>query len=323
MDVTTLAREIVDGRRLAPDDDLEFLIECDLDVLRESADLVRRRFVGDRVDLCAIVNAKSGGCSEDCKFCAQSSRNASKCEIYALLSEETILQTGLAREQDGVDRFALVTSSRALDGEEFERALRAFALLKQKTSLNLCASMGLLTLEQLKRLKGVGVTSYHCNIETSRRFFPQICSTHSFDQKIETLRSVKAAGMRLCSGGIFGLGETWNDRIDMALTLAELQVDSIPVNALVPIPGSPLADAPKLSEPDILRIVAIFRLIVPTADIRLAAGRALTRENGKRAFCSGASAAIAGDMLTTAACATIKADRDMLQELDRVVSANH
>ena len=319
MDLTTLAEQIAEGRSLTANDDLNFLIDCDLDALCRCADVVRQRFIGDKVDLCSIVNARSGLCSEDCKFCAQSSKNRSQCEVYAFLPEETILETCLARERDGVGRFALVTSGKALGGEEFERALRAFALMKQKTSLALCASTGFLTFEQFKRLKEAGVTTYHHNIETSRRFFPEICSTHSFEQKIETLKLARAAGLRLCSGGIFGIGETWNDRIDMALTLAEIQVDSIPINALIPIPGTPLENAPRLEEADILRIVAIFRLIVPTADIRLAAGRALMREDGKRAFCSGASATITGDMLTTAACATIKSDRRMLQELGRVV----
>lgn len=319
MDLTTLATQIAEGRRLTANDDLNFLVECDLDALCACADLVRKNFIGEKVDLCAIVNARSGRCSEDCKFCAQSSRNRTQCDVYAFLPEETILKTCLAREQDGVGRFGLVTSGRALGGEEFEQALRAFKLMSHKTSIRLCASMGFLTFEQLKSLKNAGVSTYHHNIETSRRFFPKICSTHSFEQKIETLKLARAAGLRLCSGGIFGIGETWNDRIDMALTLAEIQVDSIPINALIPIPGTPLENEPRLKESDILRIVAIFRLIVPTADVRLAAGRALMREDGKRAFCSGASATITGDMLTTAACATIKTDREMLQELGRVV----
>ncbi|MBQ9812537.1 MAG: biotin synthase BioB [Thermoguttaceae bacterium] len=319
MDLTTLARQIAEGRRLTANDDLDFLIDCDLDALCRCADVVRQRFIGDKVDLCAIINGRSGRCSEDCKFCAQSSRHATKCATYAFLPEEEILETCRERERDGVERFAIVTSGKALDGDEFDRALRAFALMREKTSVSLCASMGFLTFDQLKKLKNAGVTSYHHNIETSRRFFPQICTTHTFDQKIQTLQNARAAGLRLCSGGIFGLGETWRDRIDMALTLAEIRVDSIPINALMPIQGTPLENNKRLTEQELLRIVAIFRLIVPAADIRLAAGRALMREDGKRAFCSGASATITGDMLTTAACATIKSDRRMLQELGRVV----
>lgn len=317
-----LAREIVEGKRLTSQDDLEPLISGDLDALCAAADYAREKLVGNRVELCAIVNAKSGRCSEDCKFCAQASRHDTDCAVHPLLSEEKLLEACQAYEREGVDRFALVTSGRALGGEEFERALRAYALMKEKTSISLCASMGFLTLEQLKRLKDVGVTTYHHNVETSRRFFPQICTTHSFDQKIETIKNAKAVGLRVCSGGIFGLGETWQDRVDMALALAECQVDSIPLNALIPIKGSPLEDAPTLQESEILRIVAIFRLIVPTTDVRLAAGRALLSRDGKRAFCAGASATITGNMLTTVSSATIRSDRLMLKELGRDVSTN-
>ena len=164
------------------------------------------------------------------------------------------------------------------------------------------------------------MTSYHHNIETSRRFFPSICTTHSFDMKIETLKMVKAEGMWTCSGGIIGMGESWEDRLDMAVTLAEVGVDSIPINALMPIPGTPLEGLPRLTEAEILRTIAFFRYINPTAEIRLAAGRALLTNDGERAFRSGASATITGNMLTTAACATIRSDRRMLEEMGRHVT---
>ncbi|MDE5898951.1 MAG: biotin synthase BioB, partial [Treponemataceae bacterium] len=199
------------------------------------------------------------------------------------------------------------------------RAVRAYASMKAECRINLCASMGFLTAEQLHRLHEAGVSSYHCNIETSRRNFPNICTTHTYEQKVEMIRRVKAEGMRACSGGIIGMGETWEDRLDMAVSLSELGVDSIPINALMPIPGTPLEGVPRLSEDEILRTIAFFRYINPTADIRLAAGRALMEHDGVRAFCSGASAAITGAMLTTAACATIKSDRAMLRRLNRDV----
>ena len=163
------------------------------------------------------------------------------------------------------------------------------------------------------------MSSYHHNIETSRRNFPNICTTHTYEQKLETLRAVKAEGMCACSGGILGMGETWEDRLDMALDLAELGIDSIPLNALMPIPGTPLENLPRLTEPDILRAIALFRYINPEANIRLAAGRALLTNDGERAFRSGASATITGDMLTTAACATIRSDRKMLTDMGRRV----
>ena len=167
------------------------------------------------------------------------------------------------------------------------------------------------------------MTSYHHNIETSRRNFPNICTTHTYDQKVETLKLVKAEGMCACSGGIIGMGETWEDRLDMAISLAELGIDSIPINALMPIPGTPLENLPPLSEDEILRTVAFFRYINPEANIRLAAGRALLTNDGERAFQAGASASITGNMLTTAACATIRSDKKMLRELGRDVTPDY
>ncbi len=180
--------------------------------------------------------------------------------------------------------------------------------------------MGFLTEEQLHRLHEAGVNSYHHNIETSKRNFPNICTTHTYEQKIETLIKVKKEGMYVCSGGIIGMGESWEDRIDMAVSLSEVEADSIPINALMPIKGTPLENLEFLSEDDILRTIAIFRFINPKADIRLAAGRALLTNDGERAFKSGASATITGDMLTTVACATIKSDKTMLEALGRDVT---
>jgi biotin synthase len=192
--------------------------------------------------------------------------------------------------------------------------------MHRECKIDLCASMGFLDEEQLHRLHQAGVTSYHHNIETSRRNFPNICTTHTYDQKIETLKKVKAEGMCACSGGIIGMGETWEDRLDMAISLAELGIDSIPINALMPIKGTPLENLPELEEEDILRTIAFFRYINPLANIRLAAGRALLTNDGEIAFQSGASASITGNMLTTAACATVRSDRQMLQDLGRDVT---
>jgi biotin synthase len=177
--------------------------------------------------------------------------------------------------------------------------------------------MGFLDEEQLHRLHEAGVTSYHHNIETSERNFPNICTTHTYQQKIETLKKVKAEGMCACSGGIIGMGETWEDRLDMAVSLAELGIDSIPINALMPIKGTPLENEKQLTEDEILRTISFFRYINPEANIRLAAGRALLTNDGEIAFQSGASATITGNMLTTAACATIRSDKEMLAALGR------
>ena len=220
-------------------------------------------------------------------------------------------------ESEGVDRFSIVTAGKALTGKEFDKAIHAYETMHKECRIDLCASMGFLSAEQLHRLHEAGVTSYHHNIETSRRNFPNICTTHTYDQKIETLKAVKAEGMCPCSGGIIGMGETWEDRLSMAVDLAEAGVESIPINALMPIKGTPLEDWESLTEDDILRTIAFFRYINPEANIRLAAGRALLTNDGEIAFQSGASATITGDMLTTVACATIASDKEMLAKLGR------
>lgn len=323
MDMTTLADEIIAGRRISRQDDLNMFLTCNLRELCEGADRIREHFIGDKVDLCSIINGRSGKCPEDCKYCAQSAHNRTSCEIYDFLPEEKIVDACKLNESEGVDRFSIVTSGRALNGEEFEKAIHAYETMHAECKIDLCASMGFLNAEQLHRLHEAGVTSYHHNIETSRRNFPNICTTHTYEQKIETLKLVKEEGMCACSGGIIGMGETWEDRLDMAISLAELGIDSIPINALMPIEGTPLENQPHLTEDEILRTIAFFRYINPEANIRLAAGRALLTNDGESAFQSGASATITGNMLTTAACATIRSDKQMLESLGRDVTPDY
>lgn len=323
MDMLQLAEEIIAGRRISRQDDLDMFLTCNLKELCEGADRIREHFIGDKVELCSIINGRSGRCPEDCKYCAQSAHHHTNCEVYDFLPEEKILEVCKLNESEGVERFSIVTAGRALNGEEFQKAIHAYETMHTECKIDLCASMGFLNAEQLHQLHQAGVTSYHHNIETSRRNFPNICTTHTYDQKVETLKLVKAEGMCACSGGIIGMGETWEDRLDMAISLAELGIDSIPINALMPIPGTPLENLPPLSEDEILRTVAFFRYINPEANIRLAAGRALLTNDGERAFQAGASASITGNMLTTAACATIRSDKKMLRELGRDVTPDY
>lgn len=314
-----LAQEIIDGKRIKRGDDLSIFLTCDLDELCKGADLIREHFTGAKVDLCSIINGRSGRCPEDCKYCAQSAHNHTDCEVYDFLPEDKIVEACKFNESHGVDRFSIVTAGKALTGEEFDKAISAYKSMSSQCKIDLCASMGFLTKEQFIALKEAGVSSYHHNIETSKRNFPNICTTHTYDMKINTLKMVKEIGMDVCSGGIIGMGETWEDRLDMAISLSEIPVDSIPINALMPIKGTPLENLERITEVDVLRTVAFFKYINPTADIRLAAGRALLTNDGELAFKAGASATITGDMLTTVACATIKSDREMLTKMGRVV----
>lgn len=321
INISTLADEIMEGRRITRQDELDVFITCGLEELGKGADRIREHFIGNRVNLCSIINGKSGKCPEDCRYCAQSAHNHTTCEVYGLLPKEVFLQACRLHEAEGVDRFSIVTAGKALTGEEFDCAIEAYEAMKRECGIELCASMGFVSKEQLQRLKAAGVTTYHHNIETSKRYFPSICTTHTYDMKIQTLYRIKEAGMRICSGGIIGMGETWEDRLDMAVSLAEIGVDSIPINALMPIEGTPFEAYERITEEEILRTLAFFRYINPAADIRLAAGRALLQNDGERAFLFGASATITGNMLTTASGATIRTDRSMLSRLSRQVKS--
>ena len=318
--ISELASKIIDGFRLSRNDDLSFFKDCNLDELTAAADKIREHFKGENVDLCTIINGRSGRCGENCKFCAQSAHNHTGCEEYSFLDDEKIIQAAKANQNEGVNRFAIVTAGKALTGADFDKAIHVYERMNKELSINLCASMGFITREQFKRLKKAGVTSYHHNIETSRRNFPNICTSHTYDMKIETIKIAQEEGFCVCSGGIIGMGETFEDRIDMALSLSELNIRSIPINALMAIPGTPFAQNKPLTEEEILRTIAMFRFINPQANIRLAAGRKLLSENGKKAFQSGASATITGNMLTTSG-STIQGDIKMLSEMGRSVKA--
>ena len=319
-DLNELALKIIDGFRVSRSDDLSFFKDCALDELTAAADKIREHFKGENIDLCTIINGRSGRCGENCKFCAQSAHNHTGCEEYSFLEDEKIIQAAKANQDEGVNRFAIVTAGKALSGEDFDKAIRVYEKMNRELSINLCASMGFLTREQFKRLRKAGVTSYHHNIETSRRNFPNICTSHTYDMKIDTIKIAQEEGLCVCSGGIIGLGETFEDRIDMALSLSELNIRSIPINALMAIPGTPFEKNQPLTEEEILRTIAMFRFLNPEANIRLAAGRKLLSENGKKAFQSGASATITGNMLTTSG-STIKGDIKMLSEMGRSVKA--
>ena len=313
--INLIAEKIISGERLQPDDDLSFLLESPLDELQAGAGMIQKHFCGNHIDLCTIINGKSGRCSENCKYCAQSARHKTGIDEYEFLPVKKILAVALANEAAGVNRFSIVTSGRALDGKNFERAIEAYTILRSRLkNLELCASHGILNREQLKRLRAAGVTSYHHNLETSRRFFPQICTTHTYDERIQTIKLAQAEGFCVCSGGIIGMGETWQDRIDLAFELAGLGIESIPVNVLNAIKGTALENLKPLGAEDILRTIAIFRYINPTANVRLAAGRKFMPDNGASALLHGASASITGNMLTTSNN-SIKNDMRLLAEL--------
>lgn len=276
-----------------------FLVTENLQELSLYAEKIKQKFCGNKFDMCSIVSGKSGKCSENCKFCAQSSHYKTSIKEYPLLDSQNIFKEAKHNADKKVKRFSIVTSGKKLSDTEIDSVCQTYKDIKNKCDILLCASMGLLSYEQLVKLKQAGVTRYHCNLETSRRFFPSICSTHTYDDKINTINLAKKAGLEICSGGIFGLGETFEDRIDMFFDIYNLGIKSIPINVLNPIKGTPFENNKILSQEEINRTVAIARFILPDAFIRLAGGRLLFKDKGVSMFSSGANATITGDMLTT------------------------
>mgnify|MGYP000975034839 FL=1 len=312
--VAELTNKIIAGYRLSPTDDRSIFMDTPLEELSEEAYRLQKQFCGNHIDLCTIVNGRSGRCGENCKYCAQAACHKTGVDTYGFLPQEHIMAHAKANQDAGANRFSIVTSGGALSGKEFEMAIDVYKEMRRTLSIDLCASHGLLTRSQFRRLREVGVTSYHHNIETSERYFPEICTTHSYADRIRTIKMAQAEGLCVCSGGIIGMGETWEDRFDMAFALQELGIESIPLNSLMAIPGTPLEHLTPLSGDEILRTIAIFRFINPTANIRLGAGRKLLPENGATAFLAGASASITGNMLTTSGT-TIAEDMELIKEL--------
>lgn len=314
--VKKLAKEIISGRRLNRQDDLSFLLTADLDELCEASDNIRKELCGNQVNLCVVINGRQGGCSENCKFCSQSAHNHSGIEVKPFQDVDVIVEDCKRYYEKGVHKYSIVTAGKGLSKKDMDKACAAYDKIHEECpGLGICASHGILKEEDFLRLKEHWVDMYHENIETSKRYFPNICTSHTYEDKLKTIALAKKAGLSICCGGILGMGETWEDRIDMAVSIAEIGVDSIPLNALMPIPGTPFGKMNTLSEAEILRCTCIFRFLNPTAAIRLAAGRVLMKDSGRKAFLSGANATLTGDMLTTSGN-NINEDIKMLSEME-------
>lgn len=262
------------------------------------------------------MNAKSGRCSENCRYCAQSAHFKTNADVYPLVSKEVALEAAKEVEVEGAHRFSLVTSGRGLQGkeEELDKLQEIYRYLKENTDLDLCASHGICSKEALQKLKDSGVKTYHHNLESSRRFYPTICTSHTFDDRVNTVKYAHEVGLQVCSGGIFGLGETEEDRIDMAFDLRELRVHSVPINILTPIPGTPLENNKEIDPKELLKDIAIYRFILPKVSIRYAGGRVKLGEYAKLGLEGGVNSALTGNFLTTTGN-TIESDKKMIKEL--------
>lgn len=316
--IRLLENKVNDNENINFQEAVELSKITDYESLKElfmAADRIRDKFNGKIVDLCSIMNAKSGRCSEDCKFCAQSAHYKTNAAEYELVSLEEVLKLAKENEKCGINRFSLVTSGRGLNHQDLDKIIDIYKKIRKEVKINLCASLGILSYEQLVKLKEAGITMYHHNLETSDKYYKEICTTHSYQERIDTINNAKKAGLMACSGGIIGMGETMEDRIKLAFKVRELGVKSIPVNVLNPVKGTPLEDTELLSQDEILKTIAIFRFVNPTAYIRLAGGRNLIDGCGKNCFKAGANATISGNYLTTSGN-KIKDDIEMIASLE-------
>ncbi len=273
----------------------------DIEFLLGQAHLITQDFHSEEPSLCSLINAKSNMCGEDCGFCSQSVRFETQVDRYSLMSPEEVLKVALSHEKQGTKNFCIVTSGASLSNPEFEQALETIRLLKRETKLNIDGSLGFLTPERVTRLKEAGMRRFNSNLQTSREFYPEIVTTHTYATREATLKALQAGDMEICSGGILGMGETREDRVSLAFELKPYHPECLPINILNPRPGTPLENAPQLETVEVLKTIAMFRFVLPEASIKLAGGREanLTEADQERALRGGANGMIIGGYLTT------------------------
>ncbi|HAP32039.1 MAG TPA: biotin synthase BioB [Firmicutes bacterium] len=315
--ISDLEKKIFSGEEITLEEarQLARLEGPDLYQLFAAAARIRDVRAGKKVDLCAIINARSGNCTEDCKFCAQSGHYQAQVEIYGLLDEERVIERAHQMEAEGAARFSLVTSGRDLGREDFVKALAIYRRLAAETRLKLCASLGIITKEMAEELRKAGVIMYHHNLETAASYFPQICTTHTYAERVATIKAAQSAGLEVCSGGIISMGESMEQRLELAFALKELGINSVPINILNPIEGTGLAGQPVLLPLEILKTIAIFRFVLPEAKLRYAGGR----ENALgdlqvMGYLAGINAALVGSYLTTSG-RSVAADMQMIKDI--------
>ena len=321
-EIIRLAEKVMDGGEITQEEAKSLIRTKDEDtmLLLAMADKIRQKFNGNAVDFCAIINARSGHCQENCKFCAQSGWYHTGVKEYPLRSPEDLLREAKQAEAYGAERFGIVTSGRGQsDPVQFASIVEAVKRITEETKLSVCCSLGLLNEEQLKTLKAAGCQRIHCNLETAKRHFPAICTTHTYEEKEAHIRRIQQAGLEVCSGGIFGLGETEEDRIDMAFALREHHVTSVPLNIFNPIPGTPFGKNKPPKPIEILRMFAMYRFILPHVIMRVCAGR----ENSLRdmqafALSAGLNGAMIGGYLTIAGRSPER-DKQMAVDMGRTL----
>ena len=298
-DIIELKEKIVKGYNLSQTEAIELSNSEEKQTLYNCANELREHFCGNFIDICTITNAKSGKCSEDCKWCSQSSSHTSNIPIYEMVEPDVAINNAVESFKKGVHRHSLVTSGKRVSNKQLDEFIKIYNSIKDKSNIKLCASFGLINKEQLIKLREIGLTQYHCNLETAPSFFKNLCTTHTIEEKIQTIKWAQEAGFTSCSGGIIGMGENMEQRIELAFALKELNVKSIPINILSPVEGTKLEGQHPLTDEEILTTISLFRFINYDAHLRLAGGRIMIKHIEKQVLKAGINAAIVGDLLTT------------------------
>ncbi|DAA96242.1 TPA: biotin synthase BioB [Candidatus Gastranaerophilales bacterium HUM_9] len=294
------------------------LYDMDLDELIEMSSKITKENFKNEVEVCSIISARTGKCGENCKYCSQSIHNHADIVCHPLLSVEEVYQSALKAKENGATRFCIVTSGRSENGDDFNTILEMIKKVASIPDIHCCASLGLLNEEQIKQIKEAGVERFNHNINTSQNYHNEICTTHHFEDRIKTVKNIVKNGIEACTGVILGMGETKEDRVDMALSLAELNPKTVPINVLNPIKGTPLEDySDKITEEDVIRTICIFRIAMPKAILRYAGGRntRLSLETQKLGLKAGVNGLLAGDYLTTNG-EEVQKDKEMLESID-------
>lgn len=311
--VIRLKEKVLAGEDITREEAL-VLSEADLELLSEAANEIREAFYQKDFEICAILNAKGGRCSEDCRFCSQACVSKAEVPIKPLITTEELAESIRVHDDWHIKHLCVATVGRKMQDAELDKLCGSIREASADRKIEICTSLGLLGEEQFRKLKEAGVTRIHNNLETSERYFPTLCTSHTYQEKIDTIKAAKRAGMEICCGGIFGVGETMEDRIDMALTIRELEVQSVPINMLSPVKGTEYGDTPPLQQEEVQRIIALYRFILPKTYVRLAAGRPALEDRGLSCFRAGGNAAITGDCLTVQGV-SVEEDLAQIREL--------
>ena len=300
--INTITGRVLDGGQMTGEEARWMIALHDdyLPWLMAGADRIRKTFRGQEIEVCAISNVRSGNCSENCSFCSQSGHHKANAPVYGYISSDELSQQAKQAREWGTSDFGIVSKGWGIrSNKEGEQMREYLDTLKSESDIGRCASLGVLSQDTANNLKEMGLENYHHNLESAKSFFPNVCTTHSYEENIDTIRYAREAGLRVCAGGILGMGETLEQRVELAEELRNLGVESVPLNFLNPQPGTPFGDRAPMQPMEILQIIAVYRYMLPKAEIRIAGGRSFLGDMQSMIFMAGASGVMIGDYLTT------------------------